>query len=120
MSRMQIVAVWTLSGLLAALYLFAGVTKLAGMQMHVQQFTHWNYPMWFMYAVGAWETLGAILLLVPRTSFYAAILLAINMAGAVYTTAIRVGEARTSIVPAILFVLLVVVACARRPSPTSV
>jgi putative oxidoreductase len=115
MGRARTVTSWTLSGLLAALYLFAGATKLAGMQMHVVAFAHWGYPSWFMYVVGAWEVTGAILLVIPRASAFAAALLALNMAGAVYTTAIRVHEPNTAIVPGVLFMLLVIGGYLRQP-----
>ncbi len=114
-SRGWSVGVWIVSGLLALLYLFAGATKLAGQQMHVEQFAHWAYPVWFMYVVGAWEVVGAIGLVIPQSAFYAAVFMAIDMAGAVYTTAIRVNEPRTAIVPFVLLVALMGVAYLRRP-----
>jgi putative oxidoreductase len=116
MGRTRMIVGWVLSGVLAALYLFAGVTKLAGMLMHVEAFAHWRYPVWFMYVVGAWEVIGAILLVIPRTSTVAAALLAVNMAGAVYTTAVRVNEPQTAIVPAVFLVLLVVTGYLRLPA----
>jgi putative oxidoreductase len=115
-SRGWSVGVWVVSGLLALLVLFAGTTKLAAWQMHVEQFAHWGYPQWFMFVVGAWEVVGAILLVIPATSFYAAAFLAIDMIGAVYTTAIRVSEPRTAIVPCVLLVVLALVAHDRRPA----
>jgi len=115
MGRTPMIVGWVLSGVLAASYLFAGVTKLAGMQMHVVAFAHWGYAPWFMYVVGAWEVVGAILLVIPKTSTFAAALMAVNMAGAVYTTAIRVNEPNTAIVPGVLFVLLVIAGYLRLP-----
>ncbi len=115
MSRTRMVVGWILCVILAALYLFAGATKLAGQAMHVQAFAHWRYPLWFMYVVGAWEVIGAILLLVPKTSAFAAVLLAVNMLGAIYTTAIRVTEPNTATAPAVLLVILVIVAYLRLP-----
>lgn len=41
------VGLWILTGLLSALYLFTGGTKLMGMEMHVEHFAQWGYPQWF-------------------------------------------------------------------------
>ncbi len=119
MTRTRAVVGWILCGLLALLYLFAGGTKLGGGEMHLQSFAHWRYPVWFMYVVGTWEVLGAIFLLMPRTSTFAAVFLAITMIGAVYTTAIRVNELTTAIAPAVLAVLLAAAAYLRLPLAVS-
>lgn len=55
-----------------------------------------------------------LLLLVPRYSFYAAACLAIGMIGAVYTESFR-GTLAMAITPAVLLVLLALVAYRRRP-----
>ena len=44
-----------------------------------------------------------------------AVVMAIDMAGAVYTTAIRVNEPRTAIAPFVLLVVLTLLAYVRRP-----
>ena len=107
-------ALWILTGLLSALYLFAGGTKLAGMQMHVEHFAQWGYPQWFRLFVGAWEVISAVLLLIPRVSFYGAVLLVLGMIGAVYTELFR-GQPVMAITPAILLALVSLIAYLRRP-----
>lgn len=107
--------IWrALSILLGVLFLFAGGTKLIGMQMHVEHFQQWGYPSWFRVFVGAWEVAFGLLLLVPRYSFYAAVFLAVGMIGAVYTESFR-GTPAMAITPAVLLVLLALVAYRRRP-----
>ena len=109
------IGVWVVSALLTLLFLFAGVTKLANGQMAAEQWAQIGYPHWFMLFIGAWEVAGGILLLIPRASLLAAVMLAINMIGAVYTTAIRMGEPRMGIFPFVVLLVLLVVAYVRRP-----
>ncbi|MDA6077694.1 DoxX family protein [Edwardsiella anguillarum] len=51
---MQRILTW---GLLI-IFLASGVAKLAGLAFEQAAFARWGYPLWFMYAVGAAETLG--------------------------------------------------------------
>lgn len=113
-SRGKSAALWLVSGLMAALYLFAGVTKLAGMPMHVEHFADWGYPDWFRLFVGAWEVLFGILLLVPTLAFYAAGALAVGMLGAVYTEVFR-GDPPRALFPLVMLGLLIVLMRVRSP-----
>jgi len=107
-SRGAAVAVWVVSALMTALFLFAGGTKLAGMAMHVEHFAHWGYPGWFRQFVGAWEVIFAALLLVPSLAFYAASALALGMLGAIYTELFR-GDPPRALFPLVVLGILVVV-----------
>lgn len=109
-------AVMILSVLLGLLYVFAGGTKLAGMQMHIEHFAQWGYPDWFRLVVGTVEVVFGVALLVPRFAFIAACVLAINMMGAVYTELFR-GVPRQALFPLVLLILLAVVAYTRRGAP---
>jgi putative oxidoreductase len=113
-SRKAATTLWILTGLLSALYLFSGGTKLIGMQMHVEHFAQWGYPQWFRLFVGAWEVTSAVLLLIPRASFYGAALLVLAMIGALYTELFR-GQPAMAITPAILLGLVSLIAYLRRP-----
>ena len=101
------------SGLLALLFLFAGTTKLIGMQMHVEHFAKWGCPDWFRLVVGAVEVAGAVLLLVPQTAFYAACVLSVQMLGAAYTHLVNY-EAASAPFPLVVFALLAFIAYSRR------
>ena len=48
-------------------------------------FTHWGYPAWFATLIGALELIGAVGLLIPRTTRYAVLWLTVIMFGAAYT-----------------------------------
>jgi putative oxidoreductase len=117
-SSMKSVAGWVLSVLLAVLFLVVGVPKILGGQNHwVRAFQMFGYPVWFRIVVGTVETLGAILLLVPATSLYAAAGLALLMIGATYSQLV-VGQPAAAVVPALLFFVLLYVAWSRQPLAT--
>ena len=71
--------------ILALIFFASGAAKLAGLDFEIEAFQRWGYPLWFMYATGAFEVLGAILLVVSRTSAAAAATLAAFMVGALGT-----------------------------------
>jgi len=105
------VACWMLQSLLAAVFLIAGTTKLAGSQMLVDTFEKLGVDRWFRYLTGSVEVIAAILIIVPRTVVVGAALLAATMIGASATHAFLIGG---SPVPAlVLLVLSMLVACYR-------
>ena len=73
---------WTAQILLAAIFSFAAVAKLAGAHTSVQMFNQMGAGQWLRYFVGTAELAGAIGLLVPRLAGRAAAGLAADMAGA--------------------------------------
>lgn len=73
-----------LTGGLAVIFLASGVAKLAALGFEQAAFARWGYPLWFMYAVGAAETLGALGLLTPLRRWAAGGLLLL-MLGALQT-----------------------------------
>lgn len=83
--RAKQIAVIGISWFLAVGFLLAGGTKLAGMEMQVEDFRAWGYPVWFMYLTGTLEVLAAVLIFVPPTRFYGALLLVVIMIGAAGT-----------------------------------
>jgi len=109
---------WTVSVMLGVVFLFAGVTKLAGSAMHVQHFAEWGYPQGFRLFVGAWETLFGLMLLVPRAAFYAAVALSAGMGGAIYTQLFR-GDPPAAVFPLVMLILLAWVAVRRRSTATT-
>lgn len=82
MSKGQKIAMWVVTILLTALFLFAGSTKLLTPEKMLSQ---WVYARWFLTVVGVCETLGAIGLLIPRLAALAAAGLSVIMVGAIYT-----------------------------------
>ena len=77
--------------LLAAAFVAAGGSKLAGVPQMVAQFEQIRVGEWFRYVTGLVEIVGAIGLLVPKTTAHAAAILAVTMACAVATHVLKIG-----------------------------
>lgn len=110
-STRSTVALWTIQGALAALFLFAGVMKFA---MPIEEMTQESgLPAWFLRFIGVAEILGAVGLVLPcllrvrpALTPLAAAGLVVIMAGATILTA-----AEGDVVPAV-FPLLIGAGCA--------
>lgn len=77
------VGLWVLRVLLAAAFLAAGGAKLAGAPAIVELFQKVGVGHWFRIVTGLLEVGGGILLVIPRLTFYGAVLLLLVMVGAV-------------------------------------
>jgi putative oxidoreductase len=108
------IAVWVLSGALAFMFLFAGGFKLSGAQTAIDNFAKWGYPDWFRIVTGLIEVTAAVLVLVPRTSFYGAALIVPTMVGAVLTHVTHAEIGNTPL-PLLLFALAAILGYLRRP-----
>jgi putative oxidoreductase len=76
------IAVWILRVVVAALFLFAGLMKLSGQEMMVQEFDTVGLGQWFRSFTGILEVVGAVATLVPAVSALGAVLLLLVDAGA--------------------------------------
>lgn len=74
---------WVLVVLLAAAYGMAALGKLSGAA--TEMFAQWGYPAWFAALIGILELVGALGLLIPKTTRYAILGLTGIMLGAAYT-----------------------------------
>jgi uncharacterized membrane protein YphA (DoxX/SURF4 family) len=99
--RVRTYAAWALQLLLAAAFLAAGLSKLAGVPMMIDLFDRIGVGQWFRYVTGLVEVGGAVLLLVPGLAGAGAALLAATMVGAVLTHLAILGDS-----PAAALVLL--------------
>ena len=95
--------VWGVRILLALAFGAAGAAKLAGVTQMVATFEAIGIGQWFQYVTGGIEVLGAILMLVPATGLYAALLLGGTMVGATVSHLVVVPG---SPIPAIVLGLL--------------
>jgi uncharacterized membrane protein YphA (DoxX/SURF4 family) len=108
------ITLWVLQVLLAVFFIVASAApKLLGEQTAVEVFTEIGAGQWFRYLVGVLELAGGIGLLIPRTAGLAALGLAGVMVGAVITQLFILDAPLIALTPAILFVLLVVIAWRR-------
>ncbi|MEH3148242.1 MAG: DoxX family protein [Methylobacterium frigidaeris] len=103
-----------LRGVLTALFVVAAGMKFAATEFEVSGFTRFGYPLWFMYAVGAAQLLGAVLLWCRGMVAPGALLLTAVMAGAAMSH-LRAGDPLPMALPAlVLLVLLAGLAWTRR------
>lgn len=97
---------WILVVILGGLYGVAGVGKFGGGA--AEMFAGWGYAPWFAILIGVLELVGAIGLLIPKTTRLAVYGLTVIMLGAVYTHVTN-GEAAAVSRPLAFGVLLWVV-----------
>ncbi|MEM7595873.1 MAG: DoxX family protein [Cyanobacteria bacterium P01_A01_bin.83] len=81
--RWKRVVVGILTIIVSIIFLAAGSAKLFGTDKAISMFDGIGFGQWFRYLTGSVEILGAILLLLQRTSFWGALLLSLIMISAV-------------------------------------
>lgn len=81
----KMAAAWTLGILLGASFLFAGFPKIDPSSGMIARFEAWGYSPGFAVFIGLVELAGGALVLWPRTAFYGALLLILEMIGAIWT-----------------------------------
>jgi uncharacterized membrane protein YphA (DoxX/SURF4 family) len=121
-NRKTAVALWTVQGLLAVLFLFAGISKLV---LPIEELTkEIEFPELFIRFIGVCEVLGGLGLVLPGLSRIrpgltplAAAGLVVIMVGATVTT-LAIGGGAGALFPFVVGLLLAVVAYGRtRPAP---
>lgn len=84
-SRKARITSWTLGTLLGFFFIAVALPKLLGLQFEREMFEVWGYPLWFMYVVGVAEAAVAVFLFFPKTRFWGAALICLEMVGAALT-----------------------------------
>jgi uncharacterized membrane protein YphA (DoxX/SURF4 family) len=94
-----------LQGLLALMFLMAGLGKITGSKMHVEGFIHWRLPQWFRVVTGFVEFVGAVALIIgfwePSWVAAGALLLGVASIGGILTH-IRVKDSFKQTFPIVL------------------
>jgi len=103
------IAAIVLQSLLALAFVGAGISKLAGVKAHVDNFNHWGLPQWFRIVTGLVEVAGAAALVVgywePSWAAAGALWLAVTMLVAILVH-VRIKDSLKLTFPSIvLFVL---------------
>jgi len=106
------IALWVVQILLALAFIGAASGKLLGNPDMVGLYEAIGIGQWFRFVTGLLELTGAILIVIPRTKFFGAALLAMIIVGAVLTHLFILHTAPTA--PAVLFLLAGIVAWGRR------
>jgi putative oxidoreductase len=96
-----------IKGLLTLAFLGAGLSKLFGVQMLVDEFALIGIGQWFRYATGIIEVAAAILLWVPGMTFLGAGLMTCVCIGAIIAHIAILGTA--TMAPAVVLLVLAVV-----------
>lgn len=108
------VAVTILKLMLGLAFLAIAAVKLTGSMQTPQMFANIGWGQWFRYFTGALDLIGAILVLVPRSAFYGALLLMCTVGFAVVLTfAGRIHD--SPLAPLVLTVIAAMVAWLTRP-----
>lgn len=87
LSKARVVVSWLLQVVVGVAFVPIGLAKFND-PMWVRGFEHWGYPPAFRILIGLIETTAGVMLLVPRLTSYAALLLAAVMVGAIGTHAV--------------------------------
>ena len=114
LSRASTIAVRITIGLLALLFIGFGIIILTLPTIAATSLEKWGYPDWVRIVVGIVTISGGFVLLVSRFAFYAAGLLGVVLAGAIFNQLAQ-GEEVQAVVALPLLVLVAIVAAARRP-----
>jgi uncharacterized membrane protein YphA (DoxX/SURF4 family) len=78
-SRERTIAISVLRFLLGFVFLGIGAAKLTGAQQLVQFFAAIGWGQWFRFVTGVLDVAGAVLVFVPRWTFYGALLLVLTV-----------------------------------------
>jgi putative oxidoreductase len=111
-NRNASIALWSAQVVLAAMFLLAGVSKLASAPAMVGLFDAIGLGQWFRYVTGLTEVISAVALLMPSFAAFGAVALAATMVGAIAAHLFIVGG--SPVLPALLLLGSIVIAWARR------
>lgn len=64
--KVKNILIWSVTGLLALAFFGAGITKLIGAEMQLNNLAGWGYPLWLRFPIGLSELAFAIGLLMPK------------------------------------------------------
>jgi uncharacterized membrane protein YphA (DoxX/SURF4 family) len=110
--RGSLVALWATQVVLAAMFLMAGGSKLAGVPAMLSLFDLIGIGQWLRYVTGVIEVISGIALLVTSAAVFGALLLIATMLGAIITNVFVVPA--SPVIPLLLLLAAAAVAWARR------
>lgn len=106
------ILVYVLQGVLAIMFLFAGLGKISGSQTHVDNFNHWRLPQWFRIVTGLVEFVGAAALIYGYKEYSwaaaGALILGITAIGGILTH-LRVKDSFKQILPILILGIIAAV-----------
>ena len=110
------IAVLVLRLLLGVIFIYLGILKFPSGERRVwpRIFAMIGFGQWFRYVTGAIEGIGGALLILPRTTVVAAVVLICTMIGAIVVHIFVIGLGPQTIVASILIVALSIIALEHR------
>ncbi|MEO7659038.1 MAG: DoxX family protein [Pyrinomonadaceae bacterium] len=114
MTKGKNIASWVIQLAVAGLFFVMSFPKLMSNPETVANFVRWGLPSPMHLVIGGFELLGAIGLLIPRTSAMAALGLILIMIGALFTHIIH-AEMMMTLLPLVVILLLGFVIYVRNP-----
>src|SRR5215471_4229323 len=119
MHKFSRAVIWTVTILLATVFVLVGLSKLAGPSAlrWGERLAHWGYPAASRYVIGALEILAGVGLLIPRVRRSAAAMLIGLMIGAMCTHLVNAEYPR--LIPPLVLAALALVLMFDRPRTKS-
>jgi len=119
MHKFSRAAIWTVTILLATVFVLVGLSKLAGPSAlrWGERLAHWGYPVESQYVIGALEILAGVGLLIPKLRRSAAATLVAMMIGAMCTHLVNAEYPR--LIPPLVLAALALVLMFDRPRTKS-
>ena len=119
MHKFSRAVIWTVTILLATVFVLVGLSKLAGPSAlrWGERLAHWGYPVASQYVIGALEILAGVGLLIPKVRRSAAATLIGLMIGAMCTHFVNAEYPR--LIPPLVLAALALVAMFDRPRTKS-
>ncbi|HEV2349850.1 MAG TPA: DoxX family protein [Terriglobia bacterium] len=112
--RVLNLTIWVLQVVMALVFLYFGATKFNSRGAYwIELFVKVGIGQWFRYFTGGLEVIGAVLLLIPRTTAIAAVVLACNMAGAVFVHVFILRDGYAAVFPGLPMLILIAIAWKR-------
>jgi putative oxidoreductase len=108
---------WVLQILIGCLFLFAGASKLVGVQEMVNFFAQVGFGQWLRYFLGVLEVGSAVALFFPRQAFYGAVVLSLSLVGHIVIHAALLDHPAAFLV--FLLAVTLLIGYLRRPSATA-
>jgi uncharacterized membrane protein YphA (DoxX/SURF4 family) len=108
------IGLWVLQVLAAAIFVFAGYSKLKGDPQQIEGFEAMGLGVAGMYIVGVLEIAGAVGVLLPGAAGFVALCLVALMVGATIVTIGMMGFVPLLAVPVVTLIIAAVIAWGRR------
>jgi putative oxidoreductase len=117
-SKKRTIALWVFRVVLGLLFLAIGTTKLTGTWDTVPYFAAIGWGQWLRYLTGLLDVTGAVLLFVPRWTFYGALILTCTVGTATLIAVFR--PALPLAIPLVFTLLAATLAWLARPRKIAV